>query len=101
MSDEEFEASFTRIFKHCVNVHYNEFTESDYTFCAVIFEDENGESLNRQDLTGVQLKSLINQYKGTFLNIWREFPVDKQPKKWIVWPHSESKGWCKKLEGNI
>ena len=101
MTEEEFEASFTRTFKHCINVHYNDFTENDYSFCAVIFEDENSQSMNRHDLTSQEIKNLLNQFKGTFLNIWREFAVDKQPKKWIVWPYSESKGWCNKLEGKL
>ena len=34
-----------------------------------------------------------------FIKIWRTFNTEKKPTKWIVWPHSESKGWLNKIEG--
>ena len=100
LSEEEFEASFLSIFKHCIDVHSNNFPEDDYTFIAVIFEDENGSPVNRKDLQGTELRGFLSQ-KDMWRKIWREFDVETKPHKWIVWPHSESKGWCDKIEGKL
>lgn len=97
---EEYEKSFTSIFKHCINVHKNSFIYDDYDFCAVIFEDERGYQMNRIDLTGNELLNLINTSQD-FINIWREFNTTHKPTKWIVWPHSVSQGWCERLEGGL
>lgn len=98
LSDEEYENSFMRIFKHCIDIHKNSLKEEDYTFIAVIFEDEKGVSLDRKDLQPSEIRGLLTQ-PDEWCKIWREFNVEEKPHKWIVWPHSESKGWCEKLEG--
>jgi len=98
LNDDEFEKSFMSIFKHCIDIHKNEFTETDYDFWAVIFEDEKGNSLNRKDLLQNEITSLLNTNEQ-FVKIWRTFDTEKKPYKWIVWPHSISKEWCNKLEG--
>jgi hypothetical protein len=36
-----------------------------------------------------------------FYKIWRDFPKTKQPKYWVVWPYSASKGWCDRLTGEL
>ena len=46
---------------------------------------------------------------NTWINVWREFemPIDPHtgtsltPSKWVIWPHSISKGWCPILEGPL
>ena len=27
--------------------------------------------------------------------------TDELPEYWVVWPHSESKGWCERITGNL
>lgn len=97
---EEFEASFLQIFKHCIDLHKGQFTESDYDFWAIIFEDEIGGTIHRQDLTETEI---INQLsiEDPFIKIWRTFNTEKKPNKWIVWPHSKSKGWLNKIENKL
>lgn len=97
---EEFEKSFLQIFKHCIDLHKPQFVETDYDFWAVIFEDEAGGTIHRQDLNEGEI---TNQLKTTdnFLKIWRTFNTEKKPFKWIVWPHSKSKGWLNKIEGKL
>lgn len=97
---EEFENSFLKIFKHCIDLYRPQFIEEDYDFWAVIFEDENGVSLHREDLVGNEIKNLLNT-EELFINVWRTFNTEIKPAKWIVWPHSISKGWCDKIEGKI
>jgi hypothetical protein len=36
-----------------------------------------------------------------WVKIWREFNTERKPDKWVVWPHSESKGWLEKIEGRL
>ena len=36
-----------------------------------------------------------------YCKIWREFQTSTFPDYWVVWPHSESKGWCERLTGEI
>ena len=97
---EEYESSWTRTFKHCINLHRSSVSEKDYSFWAVIFEDEDGTPIHREDLNKQQIDTHLNGSNDTF-NIWKEFDTVRQPQKWIVWPHSESKGWLEKIEGKL
>ena len=98
--NQEFEDSFLKIFKHCIDIHKGHFVDDDYTFWAVIFELEDGTPVNRKDLTPNEIKSVLNT-NGEFVNIWRTFDVETIPNKWVVWPYSESKGWLDKIEGKL
>jgi glycosyltransferase involved in cell wall biosynthesis len=100
LSDEEFEESFTSIFKHCIDLNRGQFVNDDYLFWAVIFEDEKNSQVNRIDLNETEVKNLLNT-TDTFIKVWRTFEVEKKPSKWIVWPYSESKGWLDKIEGKL
>jgi len=97
---EEFDASFLKIFKHCIDVNKGGLTEPDYDFWAVIFEDENSKPLHRQDILENEIKTHLSS-SDPFIKIWRTFDTEKKPIKWIVWPHSKSKGWLDKIENNL
>jgi glycosyltransferase involved in cell wall biosynthesis len=98
---EEFENSFLKIFKHCIDVHRSHFDkEKDYSFWAVIFEDENGNSLNRKDMSEAEIRGYLTT-PDDWVKIWREFNTETKPSKWIVWPHSHTEGWLNKIEGNL
>lgn len=97
---EEFKKSFLQIFKHCIDVHKSVLIEKDYDFWAVIFEDEEGKTLHRQDMNEEEIKISLEK-KDDFLNIWRTFNTEKKPYKWVFWPHSKSKGWMDKIEKNL
>jgi len=96
----EFEESFLKIFKHCIDVHKGSFTETDYDFWAVIFEDEKNQPLNRKDILSDEINNMLND-SDEFIKIWRTFDTIKKPAKWIVWPHSSSKGWLDKIENKL
>ena len=93
---EDYENSFYPLFKHIIDVHKGQFKEDDYTFCAVIMELEDGTSVYRNDLTGPEINHKVKA-DGEWVNISVEMQGSK-PHKWIVWPHSASKGWCQKIE---
>lgn len=100
LSDEEFEASLLNIFKHCIDIGYDQVPEEDYDFWAVAFKDENGEDMFRQDADGEEIKRMKNDSEG-YCKIWRSFETPKRPTSWLVWPHSLSKGWADPITGNI
>lgn len=86
-------------FKHCIDVHKESLPENDYDFLVVIFLDKNGAGLYRKDADTDEIKRLL-EIEGEWLKIWRSYagPV---PDKWLVQPHSVSKGWCDRIEGNL
>jgi hypothetical protein len=99
--DQEFENSFLKIFKHCIDVHKGSFNkEEDYDFWAIIFEDDFNRPLNRKDIESNEIQSLLND-NDEFVKIWRTFDTEIKPTKWIVWPHSTINGWLNKIEGTI
>ncbi len=97
---DEFKKSFLQIFKHCIDVHRSVLTENDYDFWAVIFEDELGKTLHREDINEEGVRVYLEK-KDEFLNIWRTFNTEKKPYKWVFWPHSKSKGWMDKIENKL
>ena len=98
---EEFDGSFLMIFKHCIDIHKPTFDKDmDYDFWAVIFEDEDGKPLNRKDMNVSEINGFLTT-PDEWVKIWREFDTERKPDKWVVWPHSESKGWLEKIEGRL
>lgn len=99
-NDEEWMASFASIFKHCIDIHYSSVPEKDYDFWVVAFHKSNDETIYRRDADKHEIKALMSDPDG-YCKVWREFQTTEKPAYWVVWPHSESKGWCDRLTGNL
>jgi len=99
-SEEEWMDSFASIFKHCIDIGYSQVPENDYDFWAVAFHDENDETVFRKDADKGEIQRMKNDPDG-YCKVWREFQTTKNPKYWVVWPHSESKGWGQRITGNL
>lgn len=100
-SDEEFNSKLLKIFKHCVNVPVSSIDKNiEYKFWAIIFLDENNKEIFRKDADVKEIKNIMNT-NSNFYNIWRQFNIDKYPKKCIVWPYSKNNGWLVKQEFDI
>jgi glycosyltransferase involved in cell wall biosynthesis len=97
---DEYQKSFSQIFKHCIDINYNQVPHDDYTFWAVAFEDEDGVEIYRKDADTNEIRMMKNDPDG-YCKIWRSFDAVKKPHKWIVWAHSEKHGWGERLTGNI
>lgn len=95
---EDYENSFSNYFKHCIDIHKSSLKEEDYDTFVITFEDENGKEIFRKDADEKEISDLKSKDKD-WHNIWREFDTVERPYKWVVWPHSPSKGWCTKIEG--
>lgn len=103
LDDISHKNGLTKYHKMCIDIHKPTFTENDYNAFAVAFEDENGHEFYRQDADIDEIKQVLSvPYEhDKFVHIWRNFYSDKMPVKWVVWPHSESKGWMERLTGEI
>lgn len=104
-TEEEWENSFSKVFKHCIDLYINQLPYDDYDFWCVAFETEDGTQIHRRDVDENEAKSLLQSAKNPngdkYIKLWREFVCTIQPKKWVVWPHSKSKGWCEKITGKL
>lgn len=98
---EEFENSFMTIFKHCIDISRDKVNkEMDYDFWAVIFENDNGQTIHRRDATEQEIRGYLTN-NDDYIKVWREFQVEERPTKWIVWPHSKTNGWLDKIENRL
>ena len=101
-SEEDWENSFSRIFKHCINLYKVSVPRDDYDFWAVSFHDEKDETIYRKDADSNEINYLIRiNQSGDYYELWRDFLTTTQPKSWCVWPHSKSIGWCERITGII
>lgn len=99
LDEQEWKDSFLRMFKHCLDIHKSEVPLDDYDFWAVSFEKADGTSIHRKDVDQEEIRRISRN--GEFVNLWREFLCEEQPKRWVVWPHSISKGWCNRIVKDI
>ena len=99
-TEEEWKADFAMIFKHCIDIGYSQVPEKDYDFWVVAFHDETDETIFRKDADKGEIARMMNDPDG-YCKVWREFQTTHKPKYWVVWPHSESKGWCERITGNL
>lgn len=95
---EEYEKSFLKIFKHCIDVRYDQVPEKDYDFWCVAFKDKSGADIYRKDADRAEIDRMFND-PDKYCKVWREFNAEEMPHSWIVWPHSVSKGWADPITG--
>ncbi len=99
-NEEEWINSFASIFKHCIDINHQSVPEKDYDFWVVAYHNDKGDTIFRKDADVNEINRLLNDNDG-YCKIWRDFQTTIQPKYWVVWPHSTSKGWCPRLTGNL
>ena len=91
---------FNRVFKHCIDVPFDWVPHNDYNVWAVAFENKDGKEIYRQDVYPDEIKRMKSDPVG-YCKLWRTFHASEQPRKWVVWPHSEEHGWGPRYSGNI
>ncbi len=93
-TEEEYQNSFQKIFRHCLDIYDDSVPESDYQFWAIIFKDAHGNEIFREDILEPEILNLKSSKNNQgFLNIWKEFHTDVLPKSWILWPYRKNLGW--------
>lgn len=98
--ETEWKNSFSRVFKHCIDLGYHQVTEPDYDFWVVAFHDAQDNTLYRKDADKQEISRMMMDPDG-YYKIWREFQTAVHPAYWVVWPHSEAKGWCDRITGQL
>lgn len=98
ITDENFYASLLSIFRHCVDISFNQVPYDDYDFWCVAFKDSEGNDMYRQDATNEEIQRMKTDTDG-YCKIWREFQTEIKPNSWLVWPHSQSRGWSEPITG--
>ena len=95
------EDEFYQEFKEAIGLHHSQFTQDDYGFLALIFEDKEGKQIHRQDLNKEQVKDKLQMSKNG--GEWIEWVTYTGPKpdQIIIWPNSDSKGWVDKRIINL
>lgn len=83
-----------------VLVHKSEIKDivDDYDFWYIGAHDSDGKEIHRKD---VGKKEIANQLKNDFIDLRLIFLSNKTPAKYVVWPHSESKGWMNKIQKSV
>ena len=99
-SEEDWKKDFAQVFKHCIDIGYSQVPEKDYDFWVVAFHDHKDETIFRKDADKSEIERMMND-PDKYCKIWREFQTQHMPKYWVVWPHSESKGWCDRITRNL
>lgn len=97
--DDHFEEKTAVAFNHCIELQKPGFDEpaDEYDFWAIIYEDANNTSLYRRDCNQTEIHGHLNA-SGETICLRSSFDCIDPPRKWIVWPHSKTKGWLTKLE---
>ncbi len=99
-TEEDWINSFTKQFKHCIDIGYDRVPEKDYDFWVVAFHDHNDETIFRKDADKHEIQGFFRDPDG-YCKVWRTFNAEQKPAYWVVWPHSESKGWGERMTGNL
>jgi len=99
---KEYESKFVSEFKYCIDLYKPSFPERDYDVWVMAFKDKDGEEMIRLDANAEEVDRLLNENPNDeFVRFWRKFETSKIPSKWLVWPHSKSKGWLDRIEGEV
>lgn len=100
-SDEkQYNDSFIKLFKHCIDIGYDQVPEKDYSFWVVALHDANDNTLFRRDVQPDEIKTYFED-PDKYCKVWVEAHLESMPKYWVVWPHSISKGWCDRITQDI
>ena len=96
---KEYQESFLKIFKHCIDIQQSQLKHDNYDFWVVSFELNDGTVIFRKDAQEQEIKSIRSD--PSYCKIWREFSCDRKPEKWIVWTHTKDGEWRERYEGGL
>jgi hypothetical protein len=82
--------------KNKINISSNSLLKEQkgYNVLRVIFD------LNDMNADINEINTMMRD-PDKYCKIWRDFQTTKQPKYWVVWPYSKSKGWCDRITGQL
>jgi len=92
--------SFLNIFKHCIDLQFDQIPEEEYHCWVVVFKNNKGEEVNRQDASPEEIQRLKDDPDG-YIKLWRSFETKEKITDWMVWPNSKENGWLDQIHGHI
>lgn len=92
---EDYEKSWTRKFKHIIDIYRANIPNVQFDFWAVIFK-KDGKEIYRKDLRHDDIVKVLQESKE-FAYIRAEFDTWTQPDEWIVWMYYNGK-WGEKFQ---
>jgi glycosyltransferase involved in cell wall biosynthesis len=99
-TEQEWKDSFCMMFKHCIDIGYDQVPEKDYEYWVVAFHNDKEDTLFRKDADKNEISGFMRD-PDKYCKVWREFQTDELPSYWVVWPYSTSKGWCERITGRL
>lgn len=87
---------WTYPFSRLLSIGADRVPEKDYDFWCVAFHDAAGKEIYREDARRGDIQRLKNSGERIY-RIRRVFNTARKPAQCVVWPHSESKGWCPQI----
>lgn len=99
-NEEQWKKTFVGSHDIRVLIHRNDLGElaDDYDFWYVGSADSEGKEIFRKDAQAHEIKQYVQNEWIDFRLIWRG---DQAASKYIVWPHSASKGWGNRIEKEV
>ena len=97
-NDELWEQSFMESFYYLVTVEKRLFSDNNYKFVLVAFDDELGNSINSKHISGREIEDFN---KGNNIHYEEFFLITKKPSRVVYWAFSDTKGWCERIEHKI
>jgi len=101
ISDEEWTKQLLNSYEHTIELMDGVLTLDDYDFILVAYDRADGSNIYSQNIRDDSLTQLMKRLKtsNTITPILTKFFSDELPHKWVVWPHSKSKGWTGRIAG--
>lgn len=103
-NDEEWRESFVRSNDHKILLHKSELFEEDdkpcddYDFWYVAAHTEDETEVFRRDATESEIATYL---RGEWVDFRLIYYSNENATKYIIWPHSKSKGWRKRIVKRI
>lgn len=103
ISDEEWEKRLLRMYEHTIEISGDFLHLDDYDFIYVGYDRDDGSNIYCMNIREESLTNLLtlSKNRSAIIPLQNNFFADQMPRKWVIWPHSRSKGWTQRIGGLI
>ena len=99
----EYQQGFCKRVRYCIDLFKGAVPLQDYGVWVIAYKDADGVEIFRKDYNRSGIKTIVRSQDSddNFYKLWAEFESATEPVEWLVWPHSDSKGWCDQIVNKI
>jgi len=103
ISDEEWTKQLMDSYEHTIELMDGVLTLTDYDFVLVAYDRDDGSNIYSQTIKDDALVELLKRLNtpNAITPILTRFFSDQLPYRWVIWPHSKSKGWTGRIAGRM